>query len=310
MHHEPLVEVVRDGRTESVHYGSLVVLGADGSERFALGDVDTAVYPRSTAKIMQVTGLVRLGLGLPPELLALAASSHSGEDFHLDGVRRILDAAALAESCLANPESLPQGEKPRDGWIAAGRPARKLAHCCSGKHAAMITVAAAHGWSTVDYVDPAHPLQLALANTVEDLTGESIAHVAVDDCGAPLFAVSLRGLARAAGRIAIGAPGSPEHQVASAIREHPEMVAGTARDVTQLMRAIPGLIAKDGAEAVGVAALPDGTAIALKIADGSSRARLPALLAALGHCGVDLVSLGEALNLPATFRPAFAAQAA
>lgn len=307
MRHEPLVEVIRDGRTESVHYGSLVVLGADGSERFALGDVDTAVYPRSTAKIMQVTGLVRLGLELPADLLALAVSSHSGEDFHIDGVRRILDGAGLTEADLASPESLPLGEETRDGWIAAGRPARKLAHCCSGKHAAMLTVAAARGWSTVDYVDPAHPLQLALADTVEDLTGESIAHVAADDCGAPLFAFSLRGLARAAGRIATGAPGSPEHQVASAIREHPEMLAGPARDVTRLMQAIPGLIAKDGSEAVGVAALPDGRAIAVKVADGSARARLPALLAALGQCGVDL---GEALSLPDTLRPAFATQAA
>ncbi|MFD2418598.1 asparaginase [Amycolatopsis pigmentata] len=306
MTHEPLIEVIRDGRTESVHYGSLVVLGADGTERFALGDVDTAGYPRSTAKIMQTTGLVRLGLDLPPELLALAVSSHSGEEFHLEGVRRILDAAGLTEADLANAESLPLGEKPRDEWIAAGRPARKLAHCCSGKHAAMLTVAAAHGWSIVDYVDPGHPLQLALADTIENLTGESIAHVAVDDCGAPLFAVSLRGLARATGRIATGAPGSPEHRVATAVREHPEMVAGPARDVTRLMRAVPGLIAKDGAEAVGVAALPDGTAIALKIADGSARARLPALVAALGQCGVDF---GEALNLPATFRSTFAAQA-
>ena len=107
------------------------------------------------------------------------------------------------------------------------------------------------------------------------------------------------------GRIATGAPGSPEHRVAAAVREHPEMVAGPARDVTRLMRAVPGLIAKDGAEAVGVAALPDGTAIALKIADGSARARLPALVAALSQCGVDL---GEALELPATFRPTFATQ--
>jgi L-asparaginase II len=306
MTHEPLIEVIRDGRTESVHYGSLVVLGADGSERFALGDVDTPGYPRSTAKIMQTTGLVRLGLDLPPELLALAVSSHSGEKFHLEGVRRILDAAGLTETDLALPESLPLDEKPRDEWIAAGRPARKLAHCCSGKHAAMLTVAAAHGWSIVDYIDPGHPLQLALADTVENLTGESIAHVAVDDCRAPLFAVSLRGLARAAGRIATGAPGSPEHRVAAAVREHPEMVAGPGRDVTRLMRAIPGLIAKDGAESVGVAALPDGTAIALKIADGSARARLPALVGALSQCGVDL---GEALDLPATFRPTFTAQA-
>ena len=75
--------------------------------------------------------------------------------------------------------------------------------------------------------------------------------------------------------------------MARAIRAHPEMVAGTRRDVTALMRAVPGLIAKDGFEAVQVAALPDGTAIGVKIADGSDRARLPVTVAALALAGVD-----------------------
>jgi L-asparaginase II len=286
-HHVPLVHVLRDGLVEGVHHGSAVVLAPDGSILFQAGDIDTACYPRSTAKPMQAVAMARLGLSLPPELLALAAASHSGEEFHLAGAQRLLELGGFTEADLGNPTGLPYDPVERETWIAAGRAPRKLAHNCSGKHAAMLRIARQHGWSTQDYLDPNHPLQREIAATVEDLTGEKIARTAVDGCGAPLFAVSLRGLATAAGRIASAAPGTPEALVAQAIRAHPEMVAGTRRDTTALMRTVPGLLAKDGFEAVQVAALPNGTAIALKIADGSDRARLPAALAALKIAGVD-----------------------
>jgi L-asparaginase II len=281
------VHVLRGGLVESVHHGSVVVLAPDGSVLFQAGDIDTACYPRSAAKPMQAAAMVRLGLSLPPDLLALTAASHSGEDFHLAGAQRVLDLGGFTEADLGNPTDLPFDPVERETWIASGRPARKLAHNCSGKHAAMLHVARQHGWSTSDYLEPGHPLQREIAATVEDLTGDRIANVAVDGCGAPLYAVSLRGLATAAGRIASAPDGSPESAVAQAIRAHPEMVAGTRRDIAALMAAVPGLLAKDGFEAVQVAALPDGTAIALKIADGSDRARLPATVAALTMAGVD-----------------------
>lgn len=142
------------------------------------------------------------------------------------------------------------------------------------------------GWAADGYLDPAHPLQRAIAATFEDLTGRAIDRVAVDGCGAPLFATTLRGLATALSKIATAAPGTPEHLVADGIRRHPELVGGSRRDVTAVLRAVPGLIAKDGFEAVQVAALPDGTAIAIKIADGGDQARRPVLAAALALCGV------------------------
>ncbi|MDA3624033.1 asparaginase [Saccharopolyspora sp. WRP15-2] len=285
--HVPLVHVLRDRLVESVHHGSVVVVAPGGSVLFQAGDAETACYPRSAAKPMQAVAMVRLGLRLPPDLLALTASSHSGEDRHLAGSRRVLELGGSAEAELGNPADLPYDPVERDAWIAAGRPARKLAHNCSAKHAAMLHTARRHGWSTSDYLDPDHPLQREIAATVEELTGQRIAGTAVDGCGAPLFAVSLRGLATAAGRIASAPAGSPEGLVAEAIRSHPEMVAGSRRDTTALMSAVPGLIAKDGFEAVQIAALPDGTAVALKIADGSDRARIPATIAALELAGVD-----------------------
>lgn len=289
--HAPLVHVLRDGLVESAHHGSVVVLAPDGSVLLQAGDVDATCYPRSAAKPMQAVAMARLGLSLPPDLLALTAASHSGEQFHLDGAQRVLAASGSTEDDLGNPADLPFDPVERDRWVAAGRPARKLAHNCSGKHASMLWTARENRWSTADYLDPAHPLQREIAATVEELTGQRIAHVATDGCGAPLFAVSLRGLATAAGRIAAAPDGSPEHLVAQAIRMHPEMVAGTRRDTTALMRAVPGLIAKDGFEAVQIAALPDGTAMAAKIADGADRARLPVTLAALTRAGVDPAAL-------------------
>ncbi len=284
--HVPLVQLHRAGMVEGVHHGSVVVHAPDGSVLFEAGDVEAAIYPRSAAKPLQAVAMVRLGLALPDDLLALAAASHSGEPFHLAGAQRILDACGLTEDDLGNPATRPTDAVERDAWIAAGRPARKLAHNCSGKHAAMLHVAAQRGWSLEDYLDAGHPLQREIAATIEDLTGQRIAHTARDGCGAPLYAVSLRGLARAVGRIGAAGPGTAEHRVASAMRNHPEMVAGTRRDVAGLMRAVPGLLAKDGFEAVQVAALADGTALAVKIADGADRARLLITLAALMRAGV------------------------
>ncbi|WP_020671411.1 asparaginase [Amycolatopsis nigrescens] len=285
--HEPLVQLWRDGMVESVHHGSVVVLRRDGTTLFQAGDPDAAFYPRSAAKPLQAVAMTRLGLDLPPELLALAAASHSGEEFHLAGAAKILDLAGLGEAQLRNPEDLPFDPVERDLWVASGRTARKLAHNCSGKHAAMLVTSHRLGWSLVDYLDPGHPLQRAIADTFEELSGESVARVATDGCGAPLFSFSLRGLATAAGRIAAATGTTAESRVAQAIRRHPEMLGGSRRDVTRLITAVPGLIAKDGFESVQVAALPDGTAIAIKIADGTDRARPPALAAALALCGVD-----------------------
>ncbi|MDO0929075.1 asparaginase [Streptomyces sp. TG1A-8] len=286
-HHAPVAHLVRGGLVEGVHYGSVVVLGADGRILFRLGDIEAAFHPRSAVKPLQAAAMLRAGLPLDGELLSLAAASHSGEERHLAGVRRLLGLAGLTEDHLRNVPDLPLDPAVRDTWIRDGRAPGRLAQNCSGKHAAMLWTARLNGWSLEDYLDPAHPLQQAIARTVEDLTGQRIAQVTVDGCGAPLFAVSLHGLARAAARLTTAAPGTPEARVADALRAYPEMASGARRDVSALMRAVPGLLAKDGFEGVQVAALPDGRAIAVKIADGAARARVPVAAAALVRAGVD-----------------------
>ncbi|WP_426570556.1 asparaginase [Streptomyces canus] len=296
--HAPVAHLVRGGVTEGVHYGSVVVLGTAGRIDFQLGDVEAAFYPRSALKPLQAVAMVRAGLPLDGELLSLAAASHSGEERHLAGTRRILELAGVTEDDLRNVPDLPYDRVVRDAWVREGRRPSRLAQNCSGKHAAMLYTCRLNGWSLDGYLDPGHPLQQAIAEIVEDLTGQRIARVTVDGCGAPLFSVSLHGLARAAARITAAAPGTPEARVADAMRDHAEMASGSGRDVAALMRAVPGLLAKDGFEGVQVAALPDGRAVAVKIADGADRARVPVAAAALARAGVDPALLAEFAGEP------------
>jgi L-asparaginase II len=136
-------------------------------------------------------------------------------------------------------------------------------------------------------------LQVALADTVADLTGEPIAMTGVDGCGAPVLGFSLSGLARSFSALVDAAPGGPERRVADEMRAHPELVAGTGAHDTLLMRAVPGLLSKIGAEGVVAAAVPGAGAVALKIEDGASRARTPVLLSGLRRLGVDTPHLAE-----------------
>lgn len=298
MRAQPLAEVVRSGFVESVHTGVLVTLDADGRTSCAVGDVDAAIYPRSANKPLQSAGMVRAGLPLHGELLALASASHSGEPFHLEGARAILAGAGLTEADLQTPPDWPVDEQEKVAYLRAGGEPTPLAMNCSGKHAAMLATAVANGWPTETYRRPDHPLQLALRATIEELAGEEVAHTGMDGCGAPLFALSVLGLARAFRAVALAPPGTAEHRVATAIRTHPAYVGGTRRDVTRLIEGVPGIIAKDGADGVYAAAMPDGRAVAFKIADGGQRARPPVMAAALRRVGVQAPVLDELATVP------------
>ncbi|MEU1505601.1 asparaginase [Kitasatospora sp. NPDC005748] len=281
-----LAEVIRSGFTEGRHHGSLVLLAADGSVDFALGDPDAPVFPRSCAKPFQAVATLRAGLAIEGELLALAASSHSAESFHLDGVRRILGDAGLDESALRTPADLPLDETEAELHLRSGGGRAPILMDCSGKHAGWLAACVANDWPTESYLDPAHPLQVLAREAMAEATGEPAAHAGVDGCGAPLLAVSLTGLARGYRALLGAEPGTPQRRVADAMRAHPEYVAGTRRADTWLMRAVPGALSKMGAEAVQAVALPDGRALAFKIDDGAERARGPVLAAALRRLGV------------------------
>ncbi len=293
-----VAHVVRSGFVESVHHGSVVALDAQGSILLTVGDVAGPIFPRSSSKPIQALAMLRAGLDLDGELLALAAGSHSGESFHLEGVRRILAGAGLSEQDLQNTPDLPYDELERTAWIASGRGATSLAQNCSGKHAAMLATCVAAGWDTATYLEPKHPLQLLIAQTLIELSGEPAAASGVDGCGAPVMAVSLTGLARVFSCFATGPEGTDEARVAAAIRAYPQWLGGTGREVTALIRGVPGLIAKDGAESVYAVGLADGRGVALKIADGAQRARPVVMAAALRRLGIDAEVLDELAHAP------------
>ena len=158
---------------------------------------------------------------------------------------------------------------------------------CSGKHAAMLATCVVNGWDPATYRDPAHPLQVRVRAAVAELTGDEPLPVVVDGCGAPAFSATVTGRGPRLRPDRDRTRGTAEHRVATAMREHPWHVGGTGTLVTQLGFAVPGLMAKNGAEGGFAAALPDGRALAVKVLDGSPRA-LPALVTALLRAlGVD-----------------------
>ncbi|MEV4627720.1 asparaginase [Micromonospora sp. NPDC049523] len=296
---EPLAEVVRSGFVEGSHRGSVVVLDAGGEVVFSAGDVLAPIFPRSSSKPLQAIGMLRSGLRLVDSAdLALVCGSHYGEDFHLARVGALLRSAGLTESALRCPPDMPIGEAARAAVYRAGGGPARIQMNCSGKHAGMLLTCLAAGWSVEEYWQPGHPLQQRLRAAVEEFTGESVAAVGVDGCGAPVLAVSLTGMAGAFLRLVSGAPGSVERTVADAMRTHPELVAGTGAEDTRLMNGVPGLLSKVGAEGVVVSAVPGVGAVAIKIDDGAARARQPVLVAALRRLGVTAPVLDEMAELP------------
>lgn len=293
-----LARVTRNGWVESVHAGHAVLVDPAGAVVQAWGRPEDPVLPRSSNKPLQAAGMVEAGLDLAGAQLAIAAASHSGESFHLDTVRAVLAGGGLTEADLANTPALPYAPAAQVEWIRAGGGPTSLTQNCSGKHAAMLRTAVALGVPLTDYVNPEHPVQRAAAGGIERLSGERIAATGVDGCGAPVAAISLVGLARAFSRMVLAGADTAEGRVAHAMMAHPGHVGGTGRDVTLFMAALPGAIAKDGAESVHAFALPDGRAGALKVADGSERARAAVAVALLRHLGVHPAVLVAASPAP------------
>lgn len=270
----PIAVATRSGFDESLHHGAGAALAADGSLIAHVGDPHLVVYPRSCLKPMQAHAMVGLGLELPDDLLAVACASHAGTPMHLDAVRAILARYGLDDSQLRNTPA-PALSDPNS------RPS-SLRQNCSGKHAAMLATCVANGWPTENYLEVEHPLQVAIASAFGDL-GCVVHHIGVDGCGAPTHALALDELAGAFARLA-----STDAPVARSMRANPVIVGGAEFDDTLWMRAVPGLMAKEGAAGMMVMAMTDGRAAAFKIADGSGLARQVVIAEALRVLGVDV----------------------
>jgi L-asparaginase II len=289
---EPLARVVRGEIEESVHRGALALV-EDDRLSMRRGDVDRVVYYRSASKPLQALEVVACGaadaFGLAPEELALAAGSHSAQEAHLAGVRSILEKAGVPESALRCG-----GHRSPDADVAFAQrrdrvPVTAILSNCSGKHAAMLAAAKHRGDALDGYLDPAHPVQRAITGHVARFAGleASDVHVGVDGCGAPAIAVPLVAMARSIARIG-ASDDVPARRVVSAMLAHPEMVAGTARFDTDLIRAGHGrLISKAGAEGVHVVAVPARRlGLAVKVDDGHDRGYRVVVVEVLRRLGV------------------------
>ena len=271
-----LAVVERSGFVESRHAGAAIVLDPEGVIQLSLGDVDTPILPRSSMKPLQALGCLTAGVTLEGEQLALSTASHSGTDRHARVVREILTTAGLGEDHLQCPPAWPGDTATRDELVRdLGQPARVRMNC-SGKHATMLLACTANGWDTDSYLDPQHPLQVHIREVIERLTGTKISTTAIDGCGAPVYAMGLTALARAAHRIGTASERSPFalHRLAGAlvraVRENPWAIDGPGRPDTIAIERL-GVFAKGGAEGIMIMTAPNGATVALKTLDGSGR---------------------------------------
>ena len=282
---EVLAKVTRGDLVESLHLGHLMVLNADGSIYLSKGSPELPIYPRSAIKSLQAAAMLKAGLKVEENELAIICASHSGAQNHIDLVTKMLTLRGMSTSQLKNAVDKPLGEKEKISW--GDKQPSQLAQNCSGKHAGMLITSQQNGWDMKTYLDLNHPLQVAIKNEIEELSGVKVSATSVDGCGAPLFAVSLIGLAKAISNL-VKSKDDSYQQIVSACTKYPELVAGDGRLTTRMMRAVPGLFMKEGAEGVQVCALSDGRVIAIKIIDGSWRPVAPIIMEIFRHWNVEM----------------------
>lgn len=289
----PMVELWRGGRLESQHRGHAVICDADGGVIDAWGNPAAVIYPRSSCKMIQALPLLESGAGdgLSDAQLALACASHQGGAAHVGTVARWLSDLELGEADLRCGAHEPADRPELERLIRAHEAPCQLHNNCSGKHAGFLMLSR-HLRAGPEYVELDHPVQRAVRAAFEEVTGAESPGWGIDGCSAPNFACSLQGLATAMARFAAATEEGDARaramvRLRSAMARHPEMVAGEGRACTELMRAMDGVAIKTGAEAVFVAILPgSGRGIALKIADGGTRAAEAAITALLAREGV------------------------
>ncbi|MDB6182827.1 asparaginase [Paracoccus fistulariae] len=288
-----LIELWRGGQLESLHRGHVVICDKHGVVE-AWGKPSQIIFPRSSCKMIQALPLIESGAaddaGLTDRQLALACASHNGARLHVDAVEAWLKDLGLSESDLRCGNQMPEDKDEKRHLICSETSPCQYHNNCSGKHAGFLTLNRhLKGGSEYDEVD--HPVQQAIKDAFEEVTGETSPGYGIDGCSAPNWSCSLEGLGRA--MAAFANPGSDRRgqamrRLTDAMRTYPEMVAGEGRACTTLMRAMNhSAVVKTGAEAVFVGILPEqGLGIALKIRDGATRASEAAITALLVHLGL------------------------
>lgn len=292
----PMAEIWRGSFLESVHRGHAVVCDGTGEIVAAWGDPDKVILPRSAVKMIQALPLIESGaaaaFGLGDAQLALSCASHQGAPIHTERVQAWLAGLGMSDHDLRCGPQDPSDRDTAEAMIRDRAQPCQYHNNCSGKHTGFLTLSK-HLGAGPDYIDPAHPVQVAVRAAYEEVTGMVSPGHAIDGCSAPNFATSLHGMARAMAYFATARTGQGARQEAAvrlrnAMMSFPELVAGEGRACTELMRAMPGRVAlKTGAEGVFAAILPEaGLGVALKIEDGATRGSECAVAAILTRLGV------------------------
>ena len=280
-----LAEVTRGGVVESLHLGHLIVLNSDGTTYLSKGSPELSFYPRSAVKSLQAAAMLKAGLTVTDEEIAIVCASHSGNQIHIDLVSKMLSDRSIPLSALKNASDRPLGEKEKISW--GDKAGTQLTQNCSGKHAGMLITCQQNNWDLGTYLEMGHPLQIAIKNEIELLAGEKVSASTFDGCGAPLFSISLTGLAKAISTL-VKSNDLVYKQIVTACTKYPELVAGEGRLITRMMRAVPGLFMKEGAEGIEICALADGRVIAMKIIDGSWRPVAPIIMEIFSRWGIKM----------------------
>ena len=290
----PMVEMIRGDRLESLHWGHAVICDGKGEILRSWGDPATMIFPRSSCKMIQALPMVESGTArdLSPAHLALACASHQGAAVHTAFAARWLADLGLGEGDLRCGAHEPYDRAARDGLIVGREGPCQLHNNCSGKHTGFLMQTQAMR-AGPEYTDADHPLQQAILQATNEVTGEVSPGFGIDGCSAPNHVCSLHGLGRAMGAFAAASEGGngrqrAMHRLTQAMYGHPDLVAGEGRACTELMRAVSEPVAlKTGAEAVYTAILPRrGIGIAVKIADGNARASEAVITGLLIDLGV------------------------
>jgi L-asparaginase II len=291
-----VAHLTRDSVVESIHHGVVVVVSPAGEILLERGNSNAVVYPRSTLKPLQTLAVLGAGVALSPLEIALTTASHSGSAQHRSAVTNFLENHGFSETDLQCPPDWPLGLAERAEYAAAGGSPARVTMNCSGKHAGFLATCAHQGLSTSDYLNPEHPLQVWIVETIEQWIGEPVRFSSTDGCGAPLHALSLKALATGIAKLSL-APTDDSKRLLGAVRENSWALDGTGRANTHTIETIGG-IAKIGAEGLVVIGTPSGVAVAVKILDGSMRSTTPVALEALHLVGaIDSKQRDEVLSV-------------
>ena len=285
-----LAKIIRGETVESIHRGHLIILNGKGETVAQLGDPEVITFFRSSAKPFQAIPFLTSGAAdrfdFTEKEIALACASHSGETMHTDTAAEMLKKISLDETYLQCGTHLPFNEQRAEAMIRAGEKPTQIHNNCSGKHSAMLAFARHSGVSIGNYLALENPIQQKILETVALFTGTPANEIkiGIDGCAAPNFALSLKAMAASFARLVSPPENFAEplkkacRRVVSAMMNYPELIGGSERLDTILMRAARGkIVSKIGAEGVWLCGvLPSekwqtGLGIAMKIEDGDDK---------------------------------------